>query len=224
MKIITINGNKGKTTLGVFLSRHLSMTSKVCLIFTDDTVPILPSIYSGEIKSLGGLLSLPRISDLNILEHLNTVKGHHNLVVLGYGKGESGNSYQNVVTSSLTEFKEVIGNIVDCLVVVSMTKHSAVDSYFDKIATYKLKLFSADTKGISYHQSSTIENSVNILVNSNINNSIADVQNALYTKNIPIIPYCKELEKAYNGYNFFEEEIPKKYKKFITTIETEVII
>lgn len=223
-KIITINGFGGKTIFGTYLAKYLAKISKVCIIYSNDTIPSLPCITaSSEEKSLGKLLSLPKITDLNLLEYLIPFKFFQNLVALSYAKGETAKTYQNIVDSSLLELSQSLSLMVDYIIVVSMINHNHIDTYFDSIADVKYKLFPADTKGVVYHESNVINDSINVIVNNNTHNSIADIHAILYTKNIPVIPFCKELSKVYNGMVLFDEPTPARYDKFISTLIKDVI-
>ncbi len=117
--IIALWGSPGSgTTLtSVKIARELASCRKnVVLIFCDSETPMLPVIVPSaeDAKSLGELLAMPSISQVDIFTHCLPI--WKTLTALGYLKGENETSWADYSEGRAEELLDMLGSSADFIV------------------------------------------------------------------------------------------------------------
>lgn len=156
--IIAVWGSPGSgtTTTSVKIARELAEFKKnVVLIFCDNETPMLPVLDPSirDAKSLGDLLELPSISQIDIYMHLTSI--WKTLSVLGYLNGENELSHARYSEDRASELLDLISDSADY--VVLDCSHHLLTNNLTGIALEKagvvLRVVNADPKSLSYIKS-----------------------------------------------------------------------
>lgn len=125
IQILAVWGSRdsGKTTLSVKIAKELEMVKhSVAIILCDDETPALPILLptgKQEHRSLGELLSLPRITQVEILKYSVPYGSNDNISLLGYRIDDNPKSYpeysEMTAKSLLLALSRLVDNvIIDC--------------------------------------------------------------------------------------------------------------
>ena len=226
-KLITILGNTGKSTLAFFLGNSLIDNGKrVMIISTDNSIPTLQYMLPEDKKttrSLGRLLSLALISDKDILDNMQTIRGADEVGYLSYASGENKNTYPEITQGNLGTFFELLRGLVDYIIIDTQTILNEIDRYALLISDINICVCSANIKGLAYRQNLSEENITHVLLNDNVFNPYEDIAHT-YKQNVKYhIPFLKNLQSLYNLDTFVGLICPPKYIKIVDKIVTEVI-
>lgn len=226
-KIITILGNSGKSTLSFFLGNKLiDEGNRVMIVSTDNSIPTLQYMLPEDKKttrSLGRLLSLALISNKDILDNMQTIRGNDELGYLSYSSGECKHTYPEITQGNLATFFELLRSLVDYIIIDTQTITNEIDRYALLISDINICVCTANIKGLAYRQYLSDENITHILFNDSVYNPYEDIAHT-YKQNVKYhMPLCKNLQSLYNIDTFVGLTCPPKYSKLIDKIVMEVI-
>lgn len=148
----------GKSSLCLKLAQFFVKEKKeVILVQTDYYTPAFVTFFPEEEggESLGKLLSLPEITQEEILRSLSMIKGEENLGILSYAKEENRYHYPEYTKDRAIEVIIQLKHMGDVLIVDAQT------AFFEdlfaitalEMADRTIRVISADLKGISYYKS-----------------------------------------------------------------------
>jgi MinD-like ATPase involved in chromosome partitioning or flagellar assembly len=111
----------GKTTLSVKIAKELQTKKhSVAIVLCDDVTPSLPILLPNsklEHRSLGDLLSQPRISQAEILKFSIPYGSNNNISLLGYCVDENPMSYPEYSTMTAKSLISALSRLVDNIIV-----------------------------------------------------------------------------------------------------------
>lgn len=158
--MISICGSpeSGKSTLALKLAQFfLKEKKQVIVVQTDYYTPTFVTFFPEEEGegSLGKLLSLPEITQEEILHSILQIKGEENLGILSYAKEETRYHYPEYTKDRAAEVIIQLKHMSDIVLVDCQT------AFFEdlfaitalEMADRTLRVISADLKGISYYKS-----------------------------------------------------------------------
>ena len=210
--MISICGSpeSGKSTLALKLAQFfLKEKKQVILVQTDYYTPTFVTFFPEEegSGSLGKLLSLPEITQEEILRSLLVIKGEENLGVLSYAKEETRYHYPEYTKDRAVEVIIQLKHMADVVIVDCQT------AFFEdlfaitalEMADRTLRVLSADLKGISYYRSCmplladskfSPEKAVKIIQDTKNTGLLTEAADAVLGADM-IIPYTDELRQQY---------------------------
>lgn len=163
IKMISVWGSPGAgtTLLTIKLAKRLSECKKnVIIVGCDDHTPLIPLLLPMEVNlpSIGHLLSLEKISQIDLMEHLVPYGKNHYISLLAYGRGENVMSYPDYIYKQADELftrLECFSTVSSLVVLADCT--SNLDNYLTaaalKHADVTLRIVNADPKSEVYFQS-----------------------------------------------------------------------
>lgn len=159
-KILAVMGSpgSGKTTTAVKLAAALARQKKnVIVVFCDPFTPVMPVLLSPEIvhdTSLGELLTVPGLTQVNILNACVPVPDSGYISLLGYKGGESLMQYPKITRDKAVELFVSLRYLADYIILDCAAVFEADPASFVgiEIADRVLRLGTANLKGISYFQ------------------------------------------------------------------------
>lgn len=164
IKTISLWGSPGAgtTLLTVKLAKRLSECKKnVVIVSSDYQTPLLPLLlpFETELPSIGHLLSLERISQIDLMQHLVPFSKNQYISLLAYVRGENAMSYSEYSykqAEALLSRLERLSIVSSLVVLVDCT--SNLDNYLTAAALrhtdVTLRVVNADPKSEIYFQSS----------------------------------------------------------------------
>ncbi|HEX3017906.1 MAG TPA: hypothetical protein VHP31_08655 [Caproicibacter sp.] len=163
IKTISIWGSygSGKTLTTVKIAKYLAGNKKnVIIVGCDDQTPLLPLLlpFGTDLPSLGHLLSLEKLSQINLMEHFVPFGKNQYISLLGYGREENVMSYPEYTykrAEELFSHLERLSTVSSLVVLIDCT--SNLDNYLTavalKCADVTLRIVNADPKSEIYFQS-----------------------------------------------------------------------
>ena len=162
-KIITVWGSphSGKTTFALKLAEALYEKTKatVIVLFTDVTTPTLPILFpnykSGDLYSIGTVLSKTDIFANDVVSNLITLKERMNLGFLGYRNKENRFSFPEYTTDKVDELFRALREVADYIVVDCETnpQGNVLTDYAMKRSNMLCKLATPDLSSLGFYQS-----------------------------------------------------------------------
>ena len=162
-KILAVMGSpgSGKTTTAVKLAAALAKQKKnVIVVFCDPFTPVVPTLLPPDAvhdTSLGELLTVPGLTQADILNACVSVPGQEYISLLGYRGGESLMKYPKITRDKAVELFVSLRYLADYIILDCAAVFEADPASFVgiEIADRVLRLGTANLKGISYYQTHT---------------------------------------------------------------------
>lgn len=163
IKTISVWGSPGcgKTITTTKLAKCLAENRKnVIVVGCDDQTPLLPLLLpmGTNLPSLGHLLALPSISQIDLMKHLVSLGKNQYISLLGYGREENWMSYPDYSyrrAEELFDRLERFSDISSLVVLVDCT--SDINNYLTAVALKRtdvtFRLLNADPKSLIFFQS-----------------------------------------------------------------------
>ena len=163
IKMISVWGSPGAgtTLLTNKIAKRLSeCRDNVIVVGCDDQTPLLPLLLpmGTGLPSIGHLLSLERISQIDVMKHLVPYGKKHDISLLGYGREENVMSYPDYSYKQAEELftrLERFTGITSLVVLFDCT--SNLDNFLTAVALKRtdvtLRIVNADPKSEIYFQS-----------------------------------------------------------------------
>lgn len=205
----------GKSTLCLKLAQlFLKEKKQVIVVQTDYYTPAFVTFFPGEEGggSLGRLLSLPEITQEEILRSLSLIKEEENFGILSYAKEETRYHYPEYTKDRAVEVIIELKHMSDVVLVDCQT--AFLEDLFAitalEMADRTLRVLSADLKGISYYKSCmpllsdakfSPEKAIKIVQDVKNTGLAAEAADAILGADMTL-PYVEELRRQYR-----EEEI-----------------
>ena len=147
----------GKTTLAVKTAKALSLSKKnVIIVGCDDETPLLPVLMPkcAGAQSIGELLSMPDITEIDILRHCTPFGKSKYIGLLGYRLGESAMSYPEYKLKQAQKLYRLLCSTAD-YVIADCSSH--LSNYLTAAALMTadvtVKVLNADLKSMAYVKS-----------------------------------------------------------------------
>lgn len=159
-KMLAIMGSpgSGKTTTAVKLARTLAARKRnVIVVLCDPFTPVIPALLSaGTVHdiSLGALLTMPGLTQTDILNACVQGPGSEYISLLGYKAGESLMNYPKVTRDKALELFVLLRYLADYVITDCATVFEADPASLVAIeaADRVLRMETANLKGISWFQ------------------------------------------------------------------------
>ena len=149
----------GKTTISIKTAQEIAKHHKnVIVVFADPFVPVLPFVLPMDEEqkiSLGELLTLPTLTQNQILKSCVTIPDSEYISVIGYCMGESLLSYPKVTRERAIDFLVNLRHLADYVILdcTSILEADVFSILSMEMADKVLRMGTSNLRGISYYQS-----------------------------------------------------------------------
>jgi cellulose biosynthesis protein BcsQ len=228
----------GKTSTCVKIAKVLAeKKNNVILVLCDDVTPSLPLLLpcATNTKSLGDLLSLSALNQINIYQHCVAAGGY--LSLLGYQLGETERTYPEYDLKRARKLLTLLRCSAD-YVIVDCSNHlisNVLTAAALEAADTVLKVVNPDLKSNIYIQSQItllkesrfrLDKQINVM-----NNILPDQDTTSFSEFLGgvsyFLPHLPALNEQYDSGKLMEDLVgrdAKKYEPVIKTMVSEVIL
>ena len=222
----------GKTTLSVKIAKELQgQKHSVAIILCDNETPTLPILMPNrkmERRSLGELLSKPRISQTEILKYSLPFGSNNNIGLLGYCIDENPLSYPEYPSSTAKSLFSALARLVDDVVIdcSSDLMENQLSMVALEAANVTIRVVNANLKSTVYMRSqqplladSRIHFEQQIVVlNSVLPEQDENAYAAIISKADYILPHCPAVEEQYETGKLSESLFGREAKHYDLTL------
>lgn len=147
----------GKTLTSVKIARELAKENNVILVLCDDETPmvplLIPAVSASEKKSLGNLLTLPTMTQINVFQHF--IPLGKSLSLLGYQRLENEMTYADYDVKRAKSLIDMLRHTPN-YVVIDCSHHmltNVLTAVALEVSDVVLRVVNADLKSLIYIES-----------------------------------------------------------------------
>lgn len=220
----------GKTTISIKTAQEIAKHHKnVIVVFADPFVPVLPFVLPMDEEqkiSLGELLTLPTLTQNQILKSCVTIPDSEYISVIGYCMGESLLSYPKVTRERAIDFLVNLRHLADYVILdcTSILEADVFSILSMEMADKVLRMGTSNLRGISYYQShsgmisGTSQEKYISAIGNYKTGQVWEAAAEQYGGVSFVFPYVAELERQYDEAVLFEKLGTKDAVAFQTEI------
>lgn len=221
----------GKTTISIKTAQEIAKHHKnVIVVFADPFVPVLPFVLPMDEEqkiSLGELLTLPTLTQNQILKSCVTIPDSEYISVIGYCMGESLLSYPKVTRERAIDFLVNLRHLADYVILdcTSILEADVFSILSMEMADKVLRMGTSNLRGISYYQShwgmisGTSQEKYISAIGNYKTGQVWEAAAEQYGGVSFVFPYVAELERQYDEAVLFEKLGTKDAVAFQTEIK-----